>query len=349
MDKYLAILIIIFTLVSCSKTNDTEPDNSVIQKGGLFIINEGNYSIGNSSLSYYYPTTGEVQNSLFYRANNVPLGDVAQSMTIYKDQAYFVINNSGLIYVTDNSTLEFKGKINDLVSPRELLIINDDKAYVSDLYNTSIAIVNPTTYTKTGSIEVGKSTDCLIKSENFVFAANWSSYNQEGKNNTVMVINANSNELIDSIVVGIEPNSMKTDKYGNLWVLCSGGFLNDELPTLWKINSVDLTIKQTYTFNDISGNPLSMCINNNGDSLFFLNGDVYRMSITDTNLPETGFISSDDKNFYTMEIDPHTSELYISNVLDYNQEGIIYRYTPSGVLVSTIESGIIPGCLYFNY
>ena len=45
---------------------------------GLFICNEGNFQYGNATLSYYDPTSKTVQNEVFYRANAMKLGDVAQ-------------------------------------------------------------------------------------------------------------------------------------------------------------------------------------------------------------------------------------------------------------------------------
>ena len=49
---------------------------------GLFICNEGNFQYGNATLSYYDPESKKVENEVFYRANAMKLGDVAQSMII---------------------------------------------------------------------------------------------------------------------------------------------------------------------------------------------------------------------------------------------------------------------------
>ena len=348
MFKNIILVLSISLFFSCNEKQDVNQDTALIAKGGVFIANEGNFSAANSSLSYYNTHNYEIDNNIFYEVNNVPLGDVAQSITIVNDMVYVVINNSGLIYGLDRETLEFRGKINNLISPREMIIINDQKAYVSDIYSTKITVINPATYSITSKIEIGKSSDCMIKHDDKIMVANWSSYNQAGSNNTIMIINSLTDVFTDSIVVGIEPNSMVIDKNNILWVLCSGGFMNDEIPTLWKINPITLEIVKQFTFSDILQSPDNLCINGAGDSLYFLNNGVYKMSIYDLQLPVNMVINKNNRNFYTLGIHPLENEIYVSDALDYNQNGLVYRYSSNGKLVSSFEVGIIPGCFAFN-
>ena len=178
MKKNLLLSLVLSILfVSCKKDNP-EPTPVFSLESGVFILNQGNFTAGNASLSYFQNEGDKLYNNLFFEVNGVPLGDVAQSITIDSTTAYIVVNNSGLIYVIDSKTVEYKATISGLTSPRYLTIVSENKAYVSDLYSTSISIVDISNNQVSGTIEVGRSTEemALIGAE--VFAANWSGYGQ---------------------------------------------------------------------------------------------------------------------------------------------------------------------------
>ncbi|MDU8955858.1 MAG: YncE family protein, partial [Bacteroides sp.] len=92
----LSVLFIVFCLtafVGCMKWDYGEMEDFSATGDGLFITNEGNFQYGNATLSYYDPETKTVENEVFYRANAMKLGDVAQSMTIRNDVGWVVVNN----------------------------------------------------------------------------------------------------------------------------------------------------------------------------------------------------------------------------------------------------------------
>ena len=349
MRKYFIALLTVLTLFTACKKDNPAPQAFEL-KNGIFIVSQGAFNADNASLTYFETDYNSTIDSLFYSVNGASLGDVAQSINVKVDESYIVVNNSGLIYCIDNKNAEVKGKISGLTSPRNILIINDEKAYVSDLYSTSISIVNPSTYEITGDIPVNRTSEEMVLIGNKAYVANWSAYSQTLKNDVVLVVNTETDMMTDTIKVGIEPNSMVTDKDNNFWVLCSGGFMNEENPTLWKINGINGEVLHTHTFSVLESNPSSLKINGSGDELYFLNNGVFKMSIKDAQLPSSPFIDQDNNRFFAyLGIDPANAEVYIGDPKDYQSVGTVYRYSSSGTFMQEIRAGIIPGSFGFNY
>ena len=196
---------------------------------GVFIINEGNYGGGNGSVSYFDFTELKVYDHLFQKANDRVLGDVPQSMFIIDSLGFIVVNNSGKIEVVNMDNFRSVNTITGLTSPRYFLPVSESNAYVSDLYSGSITQVCLDDFTVTKIIKTEMSTEQMIKIGNEVFVANWMGGNK------ILVINPIIGEIIDSIEVIIEPNSMVMDKNQKLWVLCSGGYLK-EMPAILRID-----------------------------------------------------------------------------------------------------------------
>lgn len=337
---------------------DFERPDYGVASDGIFVLNEGNFMYGNASLTYYEPETRQVLNDVFYQTNALPLGDVAHSMTIVDSLAYLVINNSGRIYIIHTSTFELKGKITGLTSPRYIHFISETKAYVSDLYARSVAIVNPRSMEVTGAISVNNNnkesyqhaTEQFLQYDKYVYTNCWSYDNQ------VLVIDSELDQVVDSIQVIKQPNSMVLDKNHALWVLCDGGDQESpyghEAAGLMKIAAGS---REAELILDFSANemPRDLRINGSGDTLYFINGHVYRYAIGGISDPELLVESPYGKNmfsgFYALDVDPLSSELYVADAIDFVQRGMVYRFSPEGVPLDTFASGIAPGAISFNF
>lgn len=347
-------------LISCMKDEelwDIEKPDVPGQTEGVFIVNEGNFFYENASLSFYDNATREVYNDIFLGVNGLPLGDVALSMEVRNGLGYIVVNNSGRIYVIDANTFELKGKITGLTSPRYIHFVSDSKAYVSDLYARSISIVDPRSLQVTGTITVNNNdsqfyqhpTEQMVRHGRFVFVNCWSF------DDKILVIDSETDSLVDSIQVLKQPQSMVMDRFGRLWVLTDGGFegspYGHEAPALIAINAVTREVERVVRL-ELGDHPSDLQINGTGDTLYFINRHVFRMPLGTGLLPEL-FIESDysgsiEGGFYGLGIDPATSEIYVADAIDNVQRGLVYRYRPDGMPADTLRVGLVPGAFCFR-
>lgn len=168
---------------ACMDYGPYEVEDFGITGSGLFITNEGNFMYGNASLSYYDPEKKQVENEIFFRANGFKLGDVAQSMVIRDGIGWIVVNNSGVIYAIDIDTFKEVGRIEGFTSPRYIHFLSDEKAYVTQIWDPRIYIVNPRTYEITGYIQTDMdfetgSTEQMVQYDKYVFTNCWSYQNR---------------------------------------------------------------------------------------------------------------------------------------------------------------------------
>ncbi len=339
-------------LVSCGKETPTVITPNKIGKG-VFVLNEGTFTYANSSLSFYDNEADTIGNNIFFKANNAPIGDVAQSLCLHDNSLFIVVNNSGYIYKADAQTIKYQAKLENLASPRFMLPVEGNKAYVSDLERPGLVIIDTKEMKETGFVETGNSTDRMVRVGNNVIVCNWSNYYLPGSSNeTVQVIDIESDSHVADIQVSKEPNSIVVDAEGMLWVLCSGGYDEVKDPALYRIDPATNSVVEKLSF-DTQSYPTSLAVDSTGETLYFLNGgygtlNLYKMSIHDVSLPEVPFIACGERNFNNVAVSPESGEIYISDVNDYTQNGDVLRYASDGTLISSFATGIIPSYMLFN-
>lgn len=353
---FLSCLLAVLT--ACGPDTPDTPDNVIVGKG-VFVINEGNFTYANASLTFYNPEADTVANNLFYRVNNAPIGDVGQSLTLLDGKLYIVVNNSNYIYKVNAGTIVCDTTkpyiLTDFVSPRYMLPVAPNKAYVSDLASTQLWIVNPEDMTHTGTIEMGKSTETMVLVGQEVYVTNWSNaYVQEMEKNTVQVVDAVNDLKVAEITVGKEPNSMVVDKNGKVWVLCEGATWDaePEQPSLWKI---DPMTKQATLMVEFNESALNLAIDPTGSYLYYVRGgdwttggDLHRASIDDPTAEDSFVIPAEGRMFYKVFVNPNNGEIYLSDAKNYVTNGTVYRYSGDGVLLGSFDAGICPGFMLFN-
>ncbi len=344
-------------LSSCMRWEYGEQEQFNMLGEGVFITNEGNFTYGGASLSYYQPQTQHLENEVFYRANAMKLGDVAQSMVVRNGVGWVVVNNSHVLFAIDVETFREVGRITDLPSPRYICFASDDKAYISQIDSDRIIIVNPKTFEITGEIVCPMSTpyrtgstEQMVIVGDYLFVTCWS-YQKR-----ILKIDTRTDEVVDYVDIGVQPKSIVADKNGKLWVVSDGGYegnvIGYEAVTLFCVDPTTLAVERRFELGlNGSGNATRTAsrlkINDEGDTLYWIDGGVWRMAIDAEHLPVEPFIApivgASRSLYYALGVAPDTEEIYVGDALDYQQRSVIYRYSAEGKLLDTFTAGVIAG------
>ena len=353
-------------LAACDSSTPAAEEEFDEQGQGVFILNEGNYQAGNSSLSYYDPHSRQVENGVFLRANGRKLGDTGQSITIHGQTAYIAVENSGIIWAIDTETFRVKGQLeasgpNHIINPRYIYVQDKEKAYVTDLYSPYINIFNPTTLAPLGSIPTGQATtygysntERIVPYGSTLFVNCWC-YSQN-----ILVVDSRQDVVADSIVLGSwQPKSMLMDCHDKLWVITDGGYgteessFGDNVPHLYRIDAATRRIESDEPLETDEAS-VEIAINPSRDTLYIINNDIYRMAISESHVPVRPFIEAprDLKGrrhkLYGLSVNPHNGDIYMADAVDYQQSGVVYRYSSEGQLIDQFRVGINPNGFAFK-
>ena len=129
MKKLLFLITAIFISFSCSNEALDENQNNV--QSFVFVACEGNFGASNGSV-HYFNQSGDI-----FSVDNI--GDIVQSLEVYNDKLFVIVNNSHKIiayYITENG-LSLPGieVSTNGSSPREMVIV-DDYLYFCLLYTS---------------------------------------------------------------------------------------------------------------------------------------------------------------------------------------------------------------------
>ncbi len=345
----MILISLILLLTFCKKPHSEEIN---FTPPYIFVGNEGNFTYGNSSLTYINEVSDSVLNTVFMKKNGFPLGDILESLTLWDNKIFAVVNNSGKIYVLDPQNAKYSGSITELTSPRYILVTDSSKAFISDLYANYITIINPTTLKRTGQIKTGCPTETMQKYDDFVFVTNWNNGNK------LLKIDIKNNTVIDSVILTKQPNSLQIDKYGRLWVLSDGGMNPDtsldEMPALTCIDPSNDQILKILHFDNIKSSPVHLCINETKDTLYYINSSwneniensgIYKFCVNDSVLPQKIFITEGNRQFYGLAV--KNGKIYVTDAKDFVQPGELLIYSQKGNLIKKYNTGINPSSLLF--
>ena len=351
--KKIGTLFIFSGLFLASCTNDDDVSAPLgTYDNGVFILNQGNFGGGNSSISFWSNDFSTFEFNAFGSVNpTVPLGDTAQDLGFYGDKAYIVVNLSNTIQVVNRYTLEHLTTIsNGLLNPRYIAFANGN-AYVTNWgsgnnpYDDYVAVINLNTNSVTASIPVIEGPERILGHNNKLYVAHMGGY---GFGNSISVIQANNN-TVSSIEVGDVPNSLVLLN-NDLYVLCGGKPSWAESETsgsFVKINLSTNTVTSALPF--LLGNHPSNLVLHENKFYYTVNSDVFSKTIEANTIPLTPLFSTSPQGVYGVySFAIANNKIYVSDAADYNSNGKVYIYSLTGTLENQQTAGVIPGGFYFN-
>ncbi len=351
---YASIIALGITISGCKKDDPIATATTTPASGytnGVFITNEGPYGSGTGTVSFYSRSTGSVSADIFNSKNGFPLGNVVQSMEIFNNKGYIIVNNGSKAEVVDATSFATAGTISNLINPRYFIGIDNTKGYLSQWgagATGEVKIINLATNTVTGTINTGNGAEQMVKIGNYVYVACSGGYVNDS---VVTVIDATTNAVVTNINVGANPASLKTDATGQLWVLCGGQWNSGytalvKTGSLVRINPSNNTITLSLPFASTTAAPSHLIIDQNLTTLYYIyNGGVYAHAITSSVLSASAVIN---RGFYSLGFDPVSHSIFASDPVDYMSNGKVLRYQTSGTVVDSFAGGIIPGNFCFH-
>lgn len=197
-----------------------------VRTGGLYVLCEGNMGSNKARLDYINLEKGDYYAN-WYGSQNPhqlkELGDVGNDIQAYGGRLYAVINCSHKVEVMDRKARH----ISQIEIPNcRYMAFRGDKmfvsAYVGSVANSellgSVFEVDTATLQITREVKVGHQPDELCILGDKLYVVNSGGYILNRHDSTVSVIDLNSFTEIEKITVGPNPQRIRPDDSGKLWV-----------------------------------------------------------------------------------------------------------------------------------
>ena len=313
-----------------------------VQKGGMYILCEGNMGSNKARLDYINLETGDYYSN-WYGAQNPKqlkeLGDVGNDIQVYGGKLYAVINCSHKVEVMDLKARHIT-KI-DVPNCRYITFANG-KAYVSAYVGSiadsellgSVFEIDTTSLQITREVKVGHQPDELCVLDDRLYVVNSGGYLTNRYDSTISVIDLNTFKETKKIVVGLNPTRIRKDDYNHLWVCCQGNY-NNIAPKLVVLHNDE----PVYTM-DIQCNNISVC----GRTVGLLTSSAL-VTYDAKDFSSLGTISlTNYEHPYGLLLTEN--RIYITDAKNYVSSGVLHCYSYiNGHELWSAKTGDIPGHL----
>ena len=357
--RSLAVVALFLGLNACSSTSEPEP--SLPYDAGVFVLNRGNFSDNNGSITLINPSTKVISYDIFQKENNRALSGGLADYAEVDGKGIILVDNAtsgkDLIEIVNARTFKAIATIpsTEVENPRYAVKAGTNKAYATcwDSFNPDfsyktgyIVVIDLTTNKVTKKIPVQKGAEKLAVIGSDVYVGS------VGGETSISIINTTTDAVSQKIEVGRNPKLIGLDANGKLWIYAGGEFIKFNVST----KAVESRTKITST--NTAKSPGSFTFSKDKTSIMYVysfydaadgfkqKGETYSFGINDSAISTTKPLIN--KLFTGMSVDPSTGNIYAGFTPSYKQAGFVFRYQSNGTLIDSLKAEIAPEGFLFK-
>lgn len=331
-------------LCSCTVSSDEPmPEKPSPLGKGFYILNYGLENGEGSSLDFYSIDSNRMHRDIFGARNNAEVGKGLKDIVTWRQYALFTAEKSSAIWVINSATAKIAGRYALLREPGNIVVVDAEKTYLSSTAQEAVHVMQTAALQPVGNILLPQKAARMVLGQNKLFVL--PAYSVSMASNTIYVIDALFDKLLDSIQLPGFPSGAAFASDGTLWVLCAGS--EDGQSALVAIDASSYTLQKTYAlpqFNPESAGFTSL----HDDFCYVLCGDVYIFRPNAPDFSPEQIIAAQGRHFTAILSDTISGRVYLTGQRSGTYEGYLYRFEQQGLLIDSVRTGLRPVALAFN-
>ena len=330
MKKLLFLITAIYISYSCSDETLISNENSV--ESFVFVACEGNFGASNGTI-HYFNQSGDA-----FSIDNI--GDIVQSLEVYNNKLFVIVNNSHKILVYDitENGLSLPGievSTNES-SPREMVIV-EDNLYFTNWNTNDIKKLNLFNYVISDFSSLDGKPESIIYDNGKLYVAIQMN-NDYSDSNKVNQISIETGTIEKEWTVGFGPTSIiKNDN--NIYV--ANTYYDENFNAFYGTSRLNIINDEVLVNNYNEGVVCGGSIHKFSSSIFrSSDGGIISLDVNLNFISNTKIGDEIPSQLYSTEIINNKIYFGITNFTDIN---LVKIYNSNNELESTFEVGLFPG------
>ncbi len=313
----------------------------------VFVLCEGNFNTSTAALWQFDDSFADINGPVFWNTSDNPLGDTGQSLTIFGNYLYIVVNNSHTIEILDisnNDPVFHKTILVPNASPRDICVY-ENKAYISCWLLSSILEYDLNSETFTDTIQTpGKPEDVLLYNGKLYSSIIEESGSWDKDNKVVEIdLESDSNEITNTYEVLPGPNQMAINN-NELFVTCT--HFNENWQAMTGTSKIDLSsgVVTSVSHGTTKNSGADICYYNN--SIFrTLDSMIVELDDGLEPLSESAISNFGSQNIYSMAM--NDDHIFVGLTDDFQAPDDLMVLDMGGNIVKQYSVSALPGSFGF--